>query len=59
MNNDSNKVWIVMGHFDYETSVNLKAFRSEEKARAYVSCVCESEYPPSYGCSVVGMEVEE
>lgn len=48
-----------MGHFDYETSVNLKAFRSEEKARAYVSCVCESEYPPSYGCSVVGMEVEE
>lgn len=73
MSNNADKVWIVMGHIDYESDRNLKAFRSEKKAKAlcdllrehprYEHCndaPCEHKQFAGYdGYSVAGMEVEE
>lgn len=73
MSNNADKVWIVMGHFDYESNRNLKVFRSEEKANAFGDFLAEH---PRYGAcgdapcehkqfvgydwySVVGVEAEE
>lgn len=71
MSNNTDKVWIVMGHIDYDSDRNLKAFRSEEKAKALCDLLREHpryehyndtelfEFAGYDGYSVVEMEVEE